>query len=345
MGKITVLVVDDSFFMRKVISDILNSDPEIEVVGEASNGVEALEKINQLHPQVVTMDYEMPHLDGLSTVKKIIEQEFHPAVIVVSGFVEEGGPLTLRFLEAGAVDFVPKPSGTLSLDMAKVKDHLIEKIKIAAKVDTDKLKWMYKRRARPGSFNFKINIPRIVVIGSSTGGPAALEVLLPQFPANFPYPVLVAQHLPREFINSFAERLQKECQMKVVIATEGMPVQGGVIYLAPGGADTEVRKTPSKIFLSVKDNPDELESPSVDKLMSSAAIAYENGAIGIILTGMGKDGSLGAQTVKENGGKTIVQDESTSVVYGMGREVIERGLADDIVSLDSIVERLSELVN
>jgi two-component system, chemotaxis family, protein-glutamate methylesterase/glutaminase len=344
MEKIKVLVVDDSFFMRKVISDILNSDPEIEVVGEASNGVEALEKINQLQPKVVTMDYEMPHMDGLSTVKKIVEQDTPPAIIVVSGFVEEGGALTLKFLEAGAVDFVPKPSGTLSLDMAKVKDHLIEKIKVAAKIDTDKFR-TFKRRAAPGSFNFKISIPRIVVIGSSTGGPAALEVLLPQFPSNFPYPILVAQHLPREFIKSFSERLSKECQLKVVIAGEGLPVQNGVIYLAPGGADTEVRSAPGSIFLSVKDNPDELESPSVDKLLTSAAKVYENGAIGIILTGMGKDGSMGAQSVKESGGKTIVQDESTSVVYGMGREVVEKGLADDIVPLDNIVERLSELLN
>ncbi len=343
MNKIRVLVVDDSLFMRKVISDILRSDSAIEVVGEVSNGTDALQKIDELRPQVVTLDYEMPHMNGLETLKKIMEKENRPAVIVVSGYVGEGNDLTLQFLEEGAVDIVMKPSGSLSLDMDKVKDYLIQKVKVAAQVDVSKLQKHYRRQANKQMI-FK-ETPGVVVIGASTGGPAALEVLLPQFPSQFPLPIVVAQHLPRQFITSFSQRLGRECQLPVIIAEDGMMLETGKIYLAPGGADTEFKKDGNTIKLSVTQNPEELESPSVDKLLQAAAEVYKESSIGIILTGMGKDGSSGAQAIKESGGKTLVQNEETSVVYGMGREVVERGLADDIVPLEGMVERISEILS
>jgi two-component system, chemotaxis family, protein-glutamate methylesterase/glutaminase len=343
MSKIRILVVDDSLFMRKVITDILQSDPGLEVVGDASDGARALQKIEELRPQVVTLDYEMPHLDGLQTLKKIVEKPTHPAVIIVSGYVEQGADVTLRFLEAGALDFVLKPSGTLSLDMAKVKDELIEKVKIAAQVDPRK----HVVRVR-GVANRKLGFTKqegVVVVGASTGGPAALQVLLPQFPAHFPLPIVVAQHLPRLFATSFTTRLGAECLLKVVEAEDGMPLVPGVIYVVPGGTDTTITRAPDQAVFSVQDNTVDIETPSVTALMSSAAAVYGSDTIGVILTGMGKDGAVGMEAIKGQGGKTLVQDESTSVVFGMGREVVERGFADDIVPLDAIVEKIGQILN
>jgi len=331
--------------MRKIISDILNADPELEVVGEASDGLDALEKIDKLKPQVVTLDYEMPHLNGLETFKKIREKQNPPSVLVVSGYVKEGAEVTLKFLEAGAVDFVLKPSGSLSLDMDKVGAQLIEKIKIAASVDP------YK------SFHTKLKTDSaqilpfqkdqgVIVIGSSTGGPAALHVLLPIFPKHFPLPIVVAQHLPEPFIQSFVARLAKDCQLKVIKAEDRMLITPGVIYMAPGGADTQITVNLEKeIILHVKENTVDIETPSVNKLMTSAADVYKENTIGVILTGMGKDGSLGMTEIKKMGGKTIVQDKESSVIYGMGKEVVELGMADEVLPLDVIVEKISEILS
>jgi len=343
MSKIRVLVVDDSLFMRKVITDILQSDPQIEVVGDASDGNHALTRIEKLHPQVVMLDYEMPHLNGLETLKKIIEKPAHPTVIVVSGYVEQGADVTLRFLEAGALDFILKPSGTLSLDMAKVKDELVEKVKIAAKVDPRK--HVLRMRAKTHRKLPFAKDKGALIIGASTGGPAALEVLLPQFPEHFPLPIIVAQHLPKLFVKSFINRLSKECVLPVVEAVDKGPIIGGVIYIVSGGYDTTVVSEKEQPSFVVRENSVDIETPSVNRLMSSAAQVYGSNTIGVILTGMGKDGSAGMEAIKGKGGKTLVQDESTSVVYGMGREVVERGLADDIVPLDRIVEKIGQILN
>ncbi len=345
MQKIRILIVDDSFFMRKIISDILKSDPDIEIVGEAIDGNDALQKIEQLKPQVVTLDYEMPHLNGLEAFKKIVQKPNPPSVIVVSGYVKEGAEVTLKFLEAGAVDFVLKPSGSLSLDMDKVGNQLIEKVKIAATVNPYKSFHSKLRKDSANLLPFKKD-HGIVVIGSSTGGPAALEILLPIFPAHFPLPIVVAQHLPKAFIKSFVERLGKESQLKVVEAEDGVLVNPGTIYMAPGGADTQLSlNIEKKPILKVIENPTEIETPSVNKLMTSAADVYEENTIGVILTGMGKDGSLGMEEIKKMKGRTLVQDKETSVIYGMGKEVVELGLADEILPLDLIVEKISEILS
>jgi len=344
MEKVSILVVDDSFFMRKIISDILNSEPIFKVVGEATNGNEALQKINELKPDVVTLDYEMPHLNGLETLKKIMEMSDPPPVIVVSGYVYEGADITLDFLDNGAVDFILKPSGVLSLDMNKVQQQLIEKVKAAASVDPQKKIRLKTKRYGISHALFKKN-DGIVVIGSSTGGPAALQVILGQFPENFPLPVVLAQHLPKEFADSFTERLSRECKLKVIRAKDGMPINPGTIYLAPGGHDTETELYNGKKVLKVVENNVDIETPSVNKLMISAANIYSENTIGVILTGMGNDGSLGMAQIKKRGGITLVQDKQTSVIYGMGKEVIEKKLADIILPLDKIIEKIVEILS
>lgn len=340
--KVKVLVVDDSFFMRKIISDFLHSDPTIEVVGEAADGKTALQRIAELNPEVVTLDIEMPVMDGVEALKAIVNLPHPPSVVMVSGYVQAGADITLHCLAIGAVDFILKPSGSFSLDMDKIKDSLIKKVKNAAIVDITKIlaapppvlkTWEYSKNGG------------IVVIGASTGGPAALDTLLSAFPKNFPYPIVVAQHLPKEFTISFANRLDKRCHLHVVCAKQNMQITPGTVYIAPGGSVTTVyRASTTQPTLNVQTDAKTLETPSVNLLMKSAAGVYQQQTIGIILTGMGKDGAEGMAQIKQAGGHTIVQDESTSAVFGMGGEAIARGVADSVVPLGNIIEKTSELL-
>lgn len=340
MDKIRVLIVDDSFFMRKVIKDILQTDPAIEIVGEAVDGEEALKQVAVLHPAVVALDIEMPRMSGLQALQTIVDMEQPPAVVMVSGYAEEGADITLQCLALGAVDFVLKPSGTLSLDMEKVKDALLAKIKTAAKVDTTKT----HRPPQPSSAEHHYRATEgAVVIGASTGGPAALEKLLPAFPANFPYPVIVAQHLPKIFGVSFSSRLNQKCSLPVTLAENNMELRPG-IYIARGGTTTTVTIKHNNPTLSVEENNHDLETPSVSKLMISAADIYGEGTVGVILTGMGNDGLAGMKQIKAAGGTTIVQDEETSAVYGMGNEVVKHDLADAVVPLTHIMDKINEAV-
>src|SRR5882724_2996205 len=333
MEKIRVLIVDDSPYMRKVIADILSADEQIEVIGEVSDGLEVLEKIDQTHPDVVTLDVVMPNLDGLAALKMIMQKSNPPAVVMVSSYTSEGATLTLDCLRAGAVDFVLKPSGSIFM----IGQELIKKVKVAAIVDTNKLKKLpqaasIKKEKKAG----------VIVIGSSTGGPVALEHILPQIPVNFSVPVLVAQHLPDKFVQSLTEALAGSCNLPVKKGQQGERVLPGVIYFAPGGVDMEVIKTEqNEVEIVIRENNDIL-TPSVDKLMESVAHVYKKDTVGIILTGMGSDGLAGMQSIKEAGGQTIVQDEKSSVVFGMGKEVIAHGFADKIVPLDQIIETAVE---
>ncbi|HSW66760.1 MAG TPA: chemotaxis-specific protein-glutamate methyltransferase CheB [Bacillota bacterium] len=341
MKQITVLIVDDSFFMRKVIGDFLRLDPDITVVGEAANGQEALEKIAELAPQVVTLDIEMPGMNGVETLRAIVAAPRHPSVVMVSGYVEKGGALTLQCLALGAADFVLKPSGSFSLDMEKVHDLLVQKVKIAAAADTTKIKNVVTHQHHTHQMRYA-DSSGIVVVGASTGGPAALEILLPAFPDNFPYSVVVAQHLPQTFTASFVGRLQERCSLHVTRAEPDTALRSGTIYIAAGGTTTTIGTKNDQPTLFVEPNDQDIETPSVNKLMTSAAEAYQNHTIGIILTGMGKDGVEGMTRIKQLGGKTIVQDEATSVIFGMGREVVTAGVADNTVPLGLIAKTVIE---
>lgn len=341
MEKIRVLVVDDSFFMRKIINDMLRSDPQIEVVGEAADGKAALEAIAVLQPNVITLDIQMPGMNGLEALRAIVSEPHHPSVVMLSGYVQEGAALTLECLALGAADFIVKPSGSFSLDIDKVKDVLLAKIKTAAAADTSKLPNRPPAHVQSGQYS---KTGGVVVIGASTGGPAALEALLPEFPSNFPYPIIVAQHLPREFVASFSARLQKTCQLAVKQAEDGVAIKPGTIYIASGGTTTTVEGAKDGPRFDVVINFSEIQTPSITKLMTTAADAYGPQTIGVILTGMGDDGSEGMAHIKQVGGTTVVQDEATSIVFGMGKVVVQQGTADHIVALGDICKTIGELL-
>lgn len=350
--RIRVLVVDDSAFARVVISREIGSDPEVEVVGTAVDGIDAIEKIKSIRPDVVTLDIEMPRMDGMSTLKKVMTECPTP-IIVLSRLTTEDAETTIHALEAGAIDFVPKSplanSGRISLPAGS----LIEKIKLASKVDVSRLMATATRK-KPRELNgnrLKHDLARmrgrsrprnVVVIGSSTGGPKALCDLMPDLPSDIPAAVLIVQHMPAGFTGSLAIRLDQLAQIGVKEAETGDPIRPGQALLAPGGYHLLV-DSGDTVSLSSDMPPRHGLRPAVDVTMETAAVAYGGGCIGVILTGMGCDGRDGAAMISKAGGRVVVQDEVTSVVYGMPRSVVESGRADRIVPLSDISRQIVEM--
>jgi two-component system chemotaxis response regulator CheB len=323
-----VLIVDDSVFMRKVISDLISSDPELNVVGTAIDGVDALEKISKLHPDVVTLDVAMPRMDGLTAVRHIMEQCPIP-IIMLSSTTSEGAETTLKALEYGAVDYVLKPSGAISLDIHKVRDELVDKIKAAAHARLVRHDHVVGSSIPP----LRSSRGKIVLLGASTGGPPAIEDILLELPENSP-PVLIVQHMPPGFTRSFAERLDHLCKFRVKEAKEeDLIVQGQALLAAGGyhmtiGRDRRVHLDTGPLVHGVR--------PSVDPMMETAADVYGSRAIGVLLTGMGRDGASGMEAIKKKGGSTIAQDEATSTIFGMPRAAIEKGVVDKVLPLNKI---------
>lgn len=346
--RINVLVVDDSAYMRKVISNMLESDQDIIVLDTARDGLDALDKISKIKPDVVTLDVEMPKLDGLSALERIMK-DYPTPVIMLSSLTQEGSETTVKALTTGAVDFVGKPSGTISLDIDKVKEELIKKIKMAARADVRNIKFPLPRL----SLTLPVKAPvlksvqgaplRLVVIGSSTGGPNALQQVIPSIPGNLSAAVLIVQHMPPGFTNSLAKRLNETSQLEVVEAREGDILQTGKAYVAPGGYHLILR---SKTVLGLdKGPPVHSVRPAVDVTLESAVGFYGSKLVGVILTGMGYDGSKGAAMVKKAGGQTIAQDEATCVIYGMPRVVVEMGKADKILPIHKVAEEIVTMTN
>ncbi len=347
--KVQVLVVDDSAFMRKVITDILQADPEIEVIGTAKDGLEALEQVEKLNPDVITLDVEMPKMDGLEYLKRQMVTRPIP-VVMVSSLTQEGAAITLEALEIGAIDFVAKPSGSLSLDMHKVAMEMCNKVKYAAKARVR----IFKRKVYSTSDFKKERVladkeaqspeiaEKLVIIGSSTGGPSALMEVIPKLPADLDAGVVVIQHMPPGFTNSLAERLNKISQLNVKEAVSGDIIAKNRVLIAPGGKHLFLKE--NKKVDTNTDLPVHGVRPAVDVFMESAAKIYKNQIVGVILTGMGYDGARGMNSIKKYGGRTIAQSEETCVVYGMPRAVIEMGLADKIASLDQISSLIKELL-
>lgn len=350
---VRVLVVDDSAFTRKIISDMLNSDPDIEVVGIARDGRMGVEKALNLKPDVITLDVEMPVMNGLEALE-IIMREIPTPVVMLSALTQEGAATTLQALEMGAVDFVPKPSGSIVLSVDEIHDILLEKVKIAAKarVRPGKVRYRAERlRMRSERLGLKREMrPRkaeepcpVVVIGTSTGGPSALNRVLPDLPSHIPAGILVVQHMPPGFTGSLAARLNDACAIEVKEAEEGDRIERGKALLAPGGHHMIVRAS-GKVRLSHAP-PRNGVRPAIDNTMESAVDIYGNKLIGVVLTGMGRDGMEGMAAIKASGGKTIAEHESTCVIYGMPRAVIEKGLADVIVPLHEVGNAIMKTVD
>ncbi len=332
MGQIKLLIVDDSLFMQKILVDLVQSDPQIKVVGTARNGEEALSKIENLHPDIVTMDIEMPKMDGLAAVQKIMEADPVP-IVMVSALTQRDAELTLKGLEYGAIDYVHKPSGSLSLDIDIVKDELISKIKIASFSNVNRVKTIVHDTLNR---NIK-NHDKIISLTASTGGPPAITEILRGLPADVP-PILIVQHMPKGITRFFAQRLSDVCKFQVKEAEEGDKIQGGLALIAPGGFHMIVTK--GKRIALTTGHPVNFVRPSGDVTMISSAEAFGSKNIGVILTGIGVDGAKGIKAIKEKGGFTIAQDERTSVVYGMPKTAFETGCIDKVASLDLISKEI-----
>ncbi len=346
--KIKVLVVDDSSLVRKIITDILEKDPEIKVVGTANNGKTAIFKNNELNPDVITLDIEMPIMDGLSALKYIIETNPKP-VIMMSVLTQHGADATFKALELGAVDFIPKPSTVLSLTVDEIGDLLISKVKsvyksqIKVRPREDHYDGKKSDQAPIKAMDSKHVSHKIVGIGTSTGGPSALLNVFRNFPENFPCSVVVVQHMPEGFTKAFADRLNGSSNLKVKEAEEGDKLSPGCGFIAPGHSHVEVKKSLNGDFLKLsKGDKVSGHRPSIDVLFNSIAETYGKDTVAVIMTGMGRDGATGIQNIRKKGGFTIAQDEATSVVFGMNKVAINENGINDIVPLQNITMKIVE---
>jgi two-component system chemotaxis response regulator CheB len=345
---VKVLIVDDSAFMRNALANMLAADPEITVVGTARDGVEAVDLTAVLRPDVVTLDVEMPRMDGIEALRRIMERTPVP-VVMVSSLTTEGAKETLEALDLGAVDFIPKNLSDLSIDIVKIKEFLIERVKGIAHAGVARR----HRTARPlvekpAAADFirarSERKARVVSIGTSTGGPRALQDIIPHIPETFPVPIVVAQHMPPNFTGPFAERLNHVSRITVKEASDGETLRPGVAYIAPGRGHMRLKRTRSRetVITISEQMHDLVYRPSVDALMRSVAECYPGRALGMILTGMGNDGLMGLAEIKKSGGRIFAQDEASCVVYGMPRAAIEAGLADKVLPVDRIA---GEIIN
>ncbi len=358
--RIRVLIVDDSVVIRRLVAHALEQDPLIEVVGAASNGSIALQRIVQLSPDVLTLDIEMPEMDGLATLKHLQKDFPQVRVIMFSTLTERGAAITLEALALGADDYVAKVSNEGSLDqsMARLRQELIPKIKQFFKLpgQTSAIpgnKTAENRSAVPsipqptktgGSSQAATLAPKVLAIGVSTGGPTALGALLPKLPADFPLPVFLVQHMPPMFTRLLAERLNQNCALSVEEASQGAIPQKGKILIAPGDFHMKVASGPNgaRAFLDQSAHQNSCR-PSVDALFSSIGEVYGGAVIAVILTGMGQDGLRGVEILKTRGASVIAQDEASSVVWGMPGAVVNAGLADKVLPLDQIAGEIIRL--
>jgi len=352
--KIRVLIVEDSFLMQKMIEEIVSSDPGLEVVDKAKNGIEAIEKILRLKPDVVTLDINMPGPDGFTVLKEVMKQS-PTRMVVLSGHTPQGSSDMIQALALGAIDFIPKPSGEVSLDIHKLRDQIIFKIKIAAGVDLRKfLLNLRLNRFDTVKSQTEIAVPvelkKLVIIGASTGGPSAILQIMRNIPSSLPAAFLIVQHMPEGFTLSFAERISLESKIKAKEAQQGDIVSAGKAYVAAAGQHMAVERTSDKrnngLRIKLTQGPPvNFVRPSVSVTMESAALAFSPNVIGVILTGIGKDGLEGARTIKAKGGVMIAQDEATSIIFGMPKSVIDAGLVDDVTPIDKIARKIIQNVN
>jgi two-component system chemotaxis response regulator CheB len=340
MKKIKVFIVEDSILMQKIIEDILSSDPQIEVIGTTKLGKEALIKIPQLQPDIVTLDINLPDISGIDVLKELMNV-CPVRVIMLSAYTQKGAEMTMRTLELGALDFVPKPSGEVSLDLYNFRDEIVNKVKVVAGIELKKFFPTVTISRPPIS-----SVDKLVIIGASTGGPQAILKIMSLIQPNPQASFLIVQHMPMGFTKSFSERICWCSSIKTKEAEDGDVIVRNCAFVAPSGFHMIVEKSPANVgdyCIRLDETPlVNYVRPAVDVTMESAVQAFSGQIVGVILSGMGKDGMEGARKIKARGGKIIAQDENSCVIYGMPKAIVDNGLADVIVPLEGIAQKISE---
>lgn len=346
-AKTKVVVVDDSAFYRRTIAEILNQSTDIEVVRTACNGLDAIRVVSDSSPDVITLDLEMPEMDGFTFLRWLMSNRPIP-VVVISSRSEAGS--VFKALELGAVDFIEKPSKVASLEIVKLSHELISKVNTAASIPKDKLHIQSNRMTALYANHFPAHsgggLFKLVAVGASTGGPSAIQEIIKRLPRDLPAAIIVSQHMPPVFTRYFAERLDKFGILPVKEAADGEGIKSGVVYISPGGrhlkliSDKTDKRAINVSLLQAKE--DDKYSPSVDLMMLSAAEVSGSNTIGVLLTGMGSDGKKGIKKIKESGGRTIAESESTAIVFGMPKEAILDGVIDKILPINEIAGEIVE---
>jgi two-component system chemotaxis response regulator CheB len=346
MDKIRVLIVDDAVLARKVIADSISCDPVIEIVGFASNGRLALQRLAAAHPDLVILDLEMPEMNGLETIDAMRAQYPHLPIVMCSAYTDQGAEQTLEALSRGANDYVTKPSKSRDLEESrtKLREELLPKIKALCTAANGAPTPSASPRPR-GTGGLPSVAVDVLAIGSSTGGPSALAAVLPLLNADFPVPILITQHMPKLFTALLAERLAAQSKIKVVEGSAGLEPQPGCAYIAPGGYHMVVRRDGERVVLDLTEDAAENSCrPSVDVMLRSVVEVYGEHVLSLILTGMGQDGLRGCEAVRRRGGIVIAQDEASSVVWGMPGAISEAGVAHAISPLSDIAPQIERIV-
>ena len=344
---IKILIVDDSAFMRKLLSDLFSSEPDFMVIDTARNGQDAVDKVKKLKPDLITMDVEMPIMDGMTAVEMIMKNTPTP-VIMISSLTKQGAEATLRALELGAVDFVAKASGIIS-SIAGIGNEILTKSRVAVGAKVPK----YSEKAVKGPVLMNplfqrtvlANDEQVVAIGTSTGGPRALQEIITNLPGNLPCGVVIVQHMPPGFTKSLSERLNSLSSLTVKEAEHNDIIRPGLVFIAPGDYHMTIEREGNKKIIKLNQNPPiGGHRPAVDPMMESIARVYGQRAVGVILTGMGHDGAKGIQAIKQKQGYTIAEDQSTAVVFGMSKSAIELGVVDKIAPLSTIAAEIIKAI-
>ncbi len=351
MKKIRVLVIDDSAFNRRTITKILEGLPEVEVIGYAVDGEEGIRRIIDLKPDLVTLDIEMPRMDGFTLLRIIMNNRPTPVIVVSS---RGGDESVFKALELGAVDFILKPTAAASDELIKISEDLHEKVRGVFNLNMSSVKKrgaLLRKEAEPATAEKAkaILLPRkrgaetisVVAIGASTGGPPALQSIFSALPGEIPFSLVVSQHMPPGFTRTFAERLNRNSAIRVVEACDGDPVRPGCALVAPGGRNMVFRKADSDVIVQLVDpQPAENYLPSVDRMFQSGAEVFGSKLMGVVLTGMGNDGSVGVRAIKKAGGLVISESEDSAVIFGMPRAAIATGMVDAVVPLEKMTEEI-----